>query len=148
MAGEAGVIVQEQPARFPSTGNRAVKHGEKTVFGFAEAGFQIRDDPASIIEKAEDDGLLGTPRGRIDESGSVQGIRLPQFAAHRGLPAKARGDIQFHPRAGEAFATQQPLDGVDAHLAEIDAACQFQFAQDQGRRTGSVRGSSGAEWQG
>jgi hypothetical protein len=47
MAGKACVIVQEQPARNPSAGNRVVQHGDKTVFCFSETGFQVGDDPAA-----------------------------------------------------------------------------------------------------
>src|SRR5213593_5199123 len=106
VSSKAGVIVQEQSARNPSAGNRVVQHHDKAVVGFSETGFQIRDDPAAIIQKSKNNGSLTSSRSRVDEHGPMQGIGLPQLPAHRGLPAKARRNIQLHARAGQAVTAQ------------------------------------------
>ena len=121
------MIVQKQFAHDAAPGHGLIKDGEETVFGFSKTAFQIRNQPAPIVDKSEDDHALASSRRRIHQHGTMQRIGLPEFTAHRGLPAVACGVVPLHAWDRQAVPVKQPLHTGNAGLSRIDPSGQFQF---------------------
>ena len=132
------MIVQQEFPHDAAPGHGLIKDGEETVFGFSKTAFQIRDQPAPIVEEAEDDHALVSSRCRIHQQGTMQRIGLPEFPAHRGLPAVPCGVVPLHARDRQAVPLQQPLHTRHAGLSRGNPSGQFQFPQDHMRRAPRV----------
>src|SRR6266702_754965 len=86
IAAEAGMIIQQEFPHDAAPGHGLIEDSEKTLFGFAKTAFQIRNQPAPVIDEPEDDHALVSSCCGIHQYGPVQCIGLPEFSAHRGLP--------------------------------------------------------------
>src|SRR5206468_13132671 len=58
IAAEAGMIIQQQFAHDAAAGHGLIENRQKTLFGFAKTAFQIRNEPAPVIDEPEDDHAL------------------------------------------------------------------------------------------
>src|SRR5206468_12742287 len=96
MAGEATMVIKKQAADDSPACDCVVQDGKEAVFGFAEAGFDIRNDPAPVIEQTEDDRCLGSPCGGIDEKRTVRGDGAPEFRPDGGSLSMMSRDIHLH----------------------------------------------------
>jgi len=131
VSGETRVVVKQQRPGYAATGDGVVENREESVPGFAEAGLEIGNDAAAVVDQTEDDRVLAAAAGGVDKDGSVQCVSLPEFSTHGGLPAVAGRAVQLQPGARQPPAAQEPLHGGDINLVPADAAGQFQFAHDE-----------------
>ena len=138
IAAEAGMIIQQEFTHDAAPGHRLIEHGEETLFGFTEAAFQIRNQPAPVIDEPENDHALLPPCCRIHQRRTMQRIGLPEFSAHRGFPAVSRRVIPLHAWHGQTMPVKQPLHTRPADLARGNPSGQFQFPQNQMRRTARI----------
>ena len=131
IAAEAGMVIQQKLSDDATAGNGLMQHPKKTFFCFTKTGFQIRDQPAAIVEQTKDDrALRATSRG-VHQQRTMQRIALPEFSAHGGLPAISCRVVPLHARDRQAVPMKQPLHARHTGLAHLNPSRQFQFPQNQ-----------------
>ena len=63
IAAEAGMIIQQEFPHDTAPRHGLMEHGEETLFGFTKAAFQVRNQPAPVVDESENDHALLPPCG-------------------------------------------------------------------------------------